>query len=93
MPVRGSTQWKHAILQKKVINLDHDGNRNVMCAWDTCEKDGYESFKVVKHLGKEKGERTMTYVFCTERHRQYWIASMRPGNNNNLPPGFRRSIL
>lgn len=93
MPVRGSSQWRHAILQKKVINLDHAGNRNVMCAWDTCEHDGYESFKVVKHLSVERGERTMSYVFCTERHKQYWLASMRPGNNNNLPSGFKGTIL
>ncbi len=96
MPVRGSSQWRHAVVEKKVINLDGggwSGNGHVMCAWDTCERDGLEIHKVIKYLGKERGERTMSYVFCTERHRQYWLASIRPGNNNNLPPGYKRSIL
>jgi hypothetical protein len=107
MPVRDSTEWRHAIIQKKVINLDHDGNRHVMCAWDTCERDGFEMYKVrVKTHNPDfaevtilpngvvmPNERYMNYVFCSERHKQYWLASIRPGNNNNLPPGFRLAIV
>jgi hypothetical protein len=93
MPVRGTTAWRHAILQRKVINLDHAGDRYVMCAWDTCEKDGYESNKVVTHEGASGYEdKTITYVFCSENHKDYWLASIRPGNNNNHSPGMRGSL-
>lgn len=81
MPVRDSTAWRHAIIEKKVINRDDggwgtvtsSGTHYVMCAWDTCTKDGLEMFKIRKHLGKLPGERTMNYVFCSERHKQFWI--------------------
>jgi len=92
MPVRGTTAWGHAIIQKKVINLDHGGAKHVMCSWDTCEKDGYENNKVVVRDNAPGYEpKTITYIFCTERHKQYWLNSIR--NVNNLPPGFKRSIL
>ena len=90
MPVRGTTAWRHAILQKKVINHDRGGT-HVMCAWDTCELDGYETNKVVVHEGVSGNVRDITFVFCTERHKAYWLNSVR--DVNNLPPGYRRSIL
>jgi hypothetical protein len=92
MPVRGTTAHRHAIIQKKVINLDHDGDRHVACAWDTCEKDGFEMYKVVEHEGAPGYEkRDIAYVFCTERHKQYWLHSTV--SCNNLPPGYRGRIL
>lgn len=93
MPIRGTSAWRHAIIQKKVINHDRGGTY-VICAWDTCEKTGYENNKVVVHEGKSGQEaKDITYVFCTERHKYYWLASIRPGNNNNLPAGRRSGIL
>ncbi len=92
MPVRDSSAWRHAIVSRKVINLDHDGNKHVMCAWDTCEKDGTEDNKVVTHEGNPGYEqRTITYVFCSERHRQYWLNSTV--SCNNLPVGYKLSII
>jgi hypothetical protein len=84
---------EHAIIQKKVINLDHAGDRNVMCAWDICERDGYEMHKI-RLRDSAPGVvpvKTITYVFCTERHKQYWINST--SKYGNLPPGYARSIL
>jgi hypothetical protein len=92
MPVRDSSAWRHGIVQKKVHNMDSGEGRAIVCAWDTCERVGYEMYKIINHLGNERGERTMNYVFCSERHKQYWIAAIRPGNNNNLPPGMRNSM-
>lgn len=80
----------HAILHKKVINLDHVGDRHVMCAWDTCERDGYEMHKVRVDYGKT-GPHIVNYVFCTERHKQYWINSHRA--YGQLPPGYKRSFI
>jgi hypothetical protein len=93
MPVRDTTAWKHAITDKKIINHDRGGT-HVMCAWDTCEKDAFENNKVRVNTAKPGyPPRYMNYGFCSERHRQYWLANVRPGSNNNLPPGFKRSIL
>lgn len=65
-----------------------------MCAWDTCEKDSFENNKVrVNTASPGYAPRYMNYTFCSERHRQYWLANVRPGSNNNLPPGFKQSIL
>lgn len=95
MPVRGTTEWEHAILHKKAINFDRGGTY-VMCAWDICEKDGYEMYKAVEHVSspaeRARGnDSTITYVFCSERHKQYFIHSLVRAND--LPPGFKRSII
>jgi hypothetical protein len=97
MPVRGSSQWTHAIHEKKVINHDQGGTY-VMCAWDTCENPGFECHKVrTKQHAEgyaETDERYMNYVFCSERHKQYWLFNaQRPGKGNNLPPGMKLGIL
>jgi hypothetical protein len=88
--VRGTTRWAHGIVSKKIINMDSGDGRHVLCSWDTCEDDGYELYKVRVNTGAEGYEtRYMNYVFCSERHKQYWLANCTPGSNNNLPPGFR----
>jgi len=91
MPVRGTTAWNHAIVEKKVINHDRGGTF-VLCAWDTCERHGYETNKCVERISRPgQPLLTITYVFCTERHKQYFVNSIH--DVNNLPPGFKRSII
>lgn len=93
MTVRGTTAHRHAVIQKKVINRDSGDGRHIICAWDTCELDGYELYKIRVNTAEDGYEvRYMHYVFCSERHKQYWLANCRPGSNNNLPPGYKRSI-
>lgn len=99
MPVRDSSEWRHGIVQKKVINHDSGDGRKIICAWDTCENDGYEMYHIRVRTHDEtyakadpRNERFMHYVFCSERHKQYWLAAIRPGNNNNLPPGLRHVL-
>jgi hypothetical protein len=78
MPVRGTTQWRHAIIQKKVINLDHAGDKKIYCAWDTCENDGYECYMVrVNDAAPGYEPKVVKHVFCSERHKQYWVNSTR----------------
>jgi hypothetical protein len=93
MPVRGTTEWRHARVGKKIINHDSGDGRKVICAWDTCERPGLSIYEVRVHQHadayKNTDERYMHYPFCSENHKQYWLASLIPGNNNNLPPGYR----
>jgi len=70
MTVRGTT---HARIQKKVFNFDAWDPRKIMCAWNPCDNDGYELYKVVTHQGNLKGERTMNYIFCSEKCKQAWL--------------------
>ncbi len=85
------SKWEHAKVEKKVINLDHAGDRKVMCAWDLCEKDGYDLHQVRINYGTPVFPRVVKHVFCTERHKQMWINNRR--DYGNLPPGFRRSFI
>jgi len=90
MTIRDTTAYRHAIIQKKIINLDSGDGRHVMCSWDTCESDGFELYKIRVNTAAPGAEpRHMNYVFCSERHKQYWLNNVRPGSNNNLPPGYR----
>jgi hypothetical protein len=82
---------EHAIIQKKVINLDHGGSRHVMCAWDDCENDGVELHQTRVNYGKAETPHIVKHVFCSERHKQFWINSVR--SYGNLPPGFKRSFI
>ena len=82
MPVRGTTRWQHARIEKRVINLDEGGNGRVtesgthyvMCAWNPCDNDGFTLYSVRVHL-HEQGyeERYMNYVFCSEKCKQHWL--------------------
>lgn len=80
MSVRGSTK---ARVQKRVINHDRGGTF-VMCAWDTCDRDGYQLYGLRQHeharnipcdssLAKH-----ITFVFCSDRHKQFWLNATGP---------------
>jgi hypothetical protein len=85
---------QHARIDKVAINLDHGGSKHVMCAWDTCEADGFETNKVVINYGNAIETKLVTHLFCTERHRQYFIhGSREQAAYGRLPPGFRRSTV
>lgn len=84
MPVRGTTEYRHAIIQKKVINLDHGGNRNVMCAWSYCEKDGYEMYKVrVRDSAIGAPLKYLYYVFCSQTCKDHWLDELRDMKHRN----------
>lgn len=80
----------HAIIHKKVINHDRGGSY-VLCAWADCEKDGYELFKVRVNYGTSAAPHVLNYVFCSERHRQYFVHSHRA--YGHLPPGHKMSVI
>ena len=76
---------------KRVINLDAHGERAITCAWDECDRAGYELHKVRVNYGSAEVPAVTNYVFCSERHKQYFIHSHR--RYGNLPPGYRLSCL
>ena len=82
---------EHARIEKKVINLDHAGDRHVMCAWDDCERDGVELHQTRVNYGTAAQPHIVKHVFCSERHRQFWINSVAA--YGKLPPGYRRSFM
>lgn len=105
MSVRGTT---HGTVQRKVINHDRGGTF-VCCAWDECDKDGFEIFKVRAHEHAHSIScysdlaKHINYVFCSERHKQYWLnatgemAKESAARNNGrqhgmLPEGMRNSL-
>jgi hypothetical protein len=87
--------WRHARVSKPVINLDRGGDRpdhHIMCAWDDCELQGYELNKVViNDAAPGYPPRYMRFVFCTERHKYFFVHSHR--DYGNLPPGYRMSTI
>jgi hypothetical protein len=80
----------HAIIQKSVINLDHGGSKHIMCAWDDCENDGFEMYKLRINYGKAETPHYVMHVFCSDRHKDYFINSARRDvGHGKLPPGCR----
>ena len=103
-----TTFQQHARLSKKIINYDQAG-RKVLCAWDECDKDAYSLYEVRTHeharsISCDSSLAShVTYPFCSERHKQYWLActgemarDTEARNNGRiagmLPPGYRTSI-
>lgn len=88
-------QWDHARTDKVVINLDGGGwtgNGHVMCAWDTCTRQGYDSNRVtINDAAPGYPDKLIRYVFCSERHKFYFVHSHR--DYGNLPPGYRMSTI
>ncbi len=104
MAVRGTTYARH---QKKVVNLDRGGF--VCCAWDECDSDGFEVFKIRSHEHAHSVPcdsdiaKHINYVFCSERHKQYWLnatgdmakesAARNQGRQYGmLPEGMRNTL-
>lgn len=91
MSVRGTA---HALLTRKVIILEGEQQGGkILCAWDTCDRDGTMLHHVAVNQAKPGFPRNLArYVFCTDRHKQYWQSSQRLGYGN-LPAGSRSTIL
>lgn len=105
MPVRGTTK---ARVEKRVVNHDQGGTF-VVCAWDTCDRDGTQLYSVMQHeharsiACDSSLAKHITFVFCTERHKQYWLNATGPAANESaernrgriygmLPAGHRPSL-
>jgi hypothetical protein len=81
---------QHAKIQKAIINLDHGGAKHVMCAWDDCEQDGFEMYKLRINYGKAETPHYVNHVFCSDRHKDYFIhAARQDASYGRLPPGSR----
>lgn len=90
MPVRGTTRWLHARNEKKLVVNEgkHEATgTKIFCAWEDCDRDAYDLYKIVINHGRPATPYRTTYAFCSERHRQYFIHSHR--DHGNLPPGTR----
>lgn len=72
-------------------NAERLDDHHLLCCWDTCDRYGLEIFKIRVAYGTPAVPYNTFYVFCTERHRQYWANSHR--DLNNLPAGFKLGII
>lgn len=86
MPVRGSTAWQHARLEKRIINRDEGGDGRtttsgthyVLCAWLDCSNDALTTNNIrVKTHEENYEERWMNYAFCSERCKEHWLDDYR----------------
>lgn len=59
--------------------------RNIPCCWSDCTRDGNDQYEVV--LWEGFPERDFHYLFCSDRHRAYWIHSKHA--NGQLPIGSK----
>lgn len=71
-------------VSKPVINKQTGAH--LPCCWMDCWRDGVEVHKVRVRSGEE----ALDYVFCSERHRQFFIHSHRA--QGMLPPGYRLAV-
>lgn len=97
---------RQKIVERKVVNMDRSWSgqemgRFIHCGWDDCEKTGYECYKVRQHTERPGSpERILNWVFCSERHRQYFIQSSQQSAagyspeymHGKLPKGYRNSL-
>ena len=97
-----------ARVERLIINLDTA--MALSCAWDDCDKRARTPYQVRTHehegtCSSEQAQygRHVTYAFCTERHRLYWLnasgtnahrsASEQRGRiYGQLPAGFKNRV-
>lgn len=101
MTVRGT----HAHIMRKIINHDLGGTF-LCCFWDECDRDAITLYEVRNHEHSrsipcdDPMAQHCTYAFCSERHRQYYLActgkmALETQERNRgrvggmLPPGYR----
>lgn len=92
----GMTTARHG---KGVLSMDKAMRGETVwlrCAWDECEHQGVTLHLAVHHahaVGMACADpyaKHIRYVFCSERHRQYFLHSHRPEvGYGNLPVGER----
>lgn len=67
-----SNDGSFSVHRKRV--LSHDTGRWILCAWDDCERQGYENHKVQINEAKPGfPPKIIKFVFCSDGHRQYFI--------------------
>lgn len=83
--------------RKKVLSRDTE--QWLLCGYRDCENDGYECHKVqVNDSAPGYPPKIVNFVFCSERHRQYFIDAgqfheldgmLRTGNKSLPGPAIR----
>lgn len=68
---------------------DPQSGRKLLCCWDDCEALGRNEIQATEGV---EGGRRLTYIFCSDRHRAYWVNSHRSYGNaasgNRSPLGL-----
>jgi hypothetical protein len=66
----------------------------ILCGWDQCEKDGLMLYSVRQNNAKPGfPDQFNWFLFCTERHRQYFLAAPNPKYlYGRLPEGMHGII-
>lgn len=71
--------------------IDPSDGARLLCCWDTCEVYGTELHKVriFEGVNPQAGNAPIYSwkVFCTERHKMYYVNSVK--DLNNLPAGYK----
>jgi len=68
----------------------------LLCCWTECEKPGYDLHKARTHDHAPRLpcdhplSKHTWWVFCSDRHKQYWVNSHR--DMGNLPAGYRNTM-
>jgi hypothetical protein len=77
--------------------LSRDDGTWLKCCWDDCERQGFDSHKTRFHDHAHglpcdhPDAKHVWYVFCSNRHRDYFLHSHR--SMGNLPPGSRLMLI
>ena len=90
MSVRGTTYARH--MRRVIIREGAQEGERIWCAWDDCDKHGYDAHRVRINEAKPGfPAKYINYVFCSNRHMEFWKNSHR--QFGRLPAGSRSSIL
>lgn len=83
--------------ERRVVDLQNAGRTDddyLLCCWDDCYEHGVELHKTRLYLGDDPrhgGPIYTWYVFCSERHKMYWVNA--PRGLYKLPAGFKLSQI
>jgi len=60
----------------------------IACCWSDCWKDASTDHEVrIPHDHPERVGDTLTYAFCSDMHRRFWISTTLPAEHRGLVIG------
>ena len=92
---RVNPRWSARKRKLGVKILDRDNaelldDHHLLCCWDICERSANSLYWVRVDESTRVAPKFVTYYFCRERCKQYWLNSTR--DLYNLPKGMRLSV-
>lgn len=73
-----------------VVKVRNRFGRPLPCCWSDCTRHGDNRIQFVSHEKDEWGPKELTYIFCSETHKRYYVELVRQQHAQHPLGNIRR---